>query len=1006
MNNRPTIGVILPMLSGFYMGELNATLRQMAKERGVNLVFIRSGHRRDFDLPIALNHLDALIVVLHAASYQLVELAISKNIPVLSLGASYSPLKVEQFVSVQSDGVTALYQWLLEQGHQQIGFCGDLSINDVRARFKAFQHTVIKHRGRFDATDFFSVSNCSLAGGREAAMKFIERRSQCSAIICATDQNAIGMVEQFKHLGLEIPNQVAVVGIDNVFFGQQIQPPLTTVDQQLETLATDAFQRAIARIDGAPYCADIIQIPQKLVIRQSCGNSDPALETKESPDSVRHTLLNVDGRSPVEIFESFYSQAQNGFSSILDAQSLYGNNLDWACLASCTKERYEVESWVEQGMTCPSSPPKESAPEGDVRDFPYLDSNAHFVATLMPIATGQKQQWQLVAVVDSLFDVQNIGTQSVFSNYLDMLSLFIERDALLHTSTLRQKNSQALLQQLKVVSNSSNDGIWDWNLLTNQLRWNSRLVDMLGNKFLSRKRQIHCDRLFHFIHPDDINKLEECIRSHLVDKTPFKTEFRIRKHDKSYIWVQANGSAVRNSADQAVRFIGSMTDVTQQRESAAKIHHMAYFDSLTGVANRRKIMEEIAEHIRRSPGVPRAVMLMDLNRFKIINDSFGHHVGDALLCHIANQLQNILPSSHTIARLGGDEFLFFCNAQNNDESSDIAQAILQATKTPMIHEEIELVSQGCLGIAFYPYDGSDAAELVKKADIAMYRAKQSGAQKVLHYNDTMAIGSQSLVQIEHHLNQALTKDEITVFYQPQCCSQTQQIISVEALARWESATLGSVPPSQFIQVAESAGLMGKLGDYILNRVCQDMQHSAWLQSLHRVAVNISAKQLVQAQFADEVIQTIHRYALPPERFCIEITETAAISDYDLCVQSLEALRNAGIHIALDDFGTGFSSLSLLKKLPLDEVKIDRSFIGDITQDQSHLEFVSTMISMGKSLGYRVVAEGVETAEQIALLSGSDLDLLQGYYFSRPQPLGELEQLYPLDLNTYTYTQTT
>lgn len=992
-DKRPTIGIILPMLSGFYMGELNATLRQMAKQHGVNLVFIRSGHRRDFDLSVALHHLDALMVVLHSASDHLVQTALSKGIPVLSLGASYAPLDVEQFISIQSDGVKALYRWLLEQGHQRIGFCGDLSVNDVRSRFKAYQHAATEHQGAFNPEDFFSVSNCSLAGGREAAVEFVQRNSQCTAVICATDHNAIGMMEQLKHLQVVVPNEVAVVGIDNVFFGKQTQPPLTTADQQLEVLARRAFSRAIERIQGAAFSNQINQVPQKLVIRQSCGNRNPTYESTECPNSIRHALLNVEGRSPAEIFENFYSQAQNGFNSILDAQSLYGNNLDWACLAQCDQEQYHIESWVEQGMTQPTTLPKQSTASDDIRDFPFLEGCEHFVATVMPIATGQKNQWQLVAVVDSLEDQQNIGTQSVFNNYLDMLSLFIERDALLNTSTLRQKNSQQLLQQLKVVSNSSNDGIWDWDLTSNKLRWNSRLVNMLGNENISHKRYIDCDQLFQFIHPEDIDQLEEHIQAHLVDKVAFKTEFRIRKHDNSYIWVQANGSAVRNAQGHAVRFIGSMTDVTEQRESAAKIHHMAYFDALTGVANRRKIMEEIVEHIRVNPDKPRAIMLMDLNRFKMINDSFGHHVGDALLCHITKELESVLVEPHTIARLGGDEFLFFCHVSNAAQANQIASMILRTIEKPMIHEEMELVSQGSLGISFYPSDGHSPEELVKKADIAMYQAKQLGGRKVVHYNDTMEATTQSLIKFEHHLNRALEQSEIDVFYQPQLCHKTQRVIAVEALARWQSEALGFVPPSQFIQVAENAGMISRLGEYILNRVCRDVQQSAWLQSMSHISVNISARQLVQPYFADEVIQTILNYRLPLSLFCIEITETAAISDYDLCVKSLEKLRKAGITISLDDFGTGFSSLSLLKKLPLSEVKIDRSFIADIIKDQSNLDFVSTMILMGRSLGYRVVAEGVETAEHVSSLSELGVDLLQGYYFSKPQPISQLEQQY-------------
>ncbi|MCL9777469.1 EAL domain-containing protein [Vibrio methylphosphonaticus] len=979
---RPTIGIILPMLSGFYMGEINATLRQMAKQHGVNLVFIRSGHRRDFDLQVALDHLDALIIVLHSAADHLVKAALSKDIPVLSLGASYAPLEVEQFISVQSDGVCSLYRWLREQGHQDIGFCGNLSVNDVRSRFKAFQQAIVHHDGVFNPNNFFSVSNCSLAGGREAAVEFIKRKSTCTAVICSTDYNAIGMIEQLKHLNVSVPNDVAIVGIDNVFFGLQIEPPLTTIDQQLERLTRCAFERAVKRIHGESFSSQIQLIPQKLIIRRSCGSSTSKYESHKS---IRHALLDVGGRSPTEVFENFYSQAQNGFHSILDAQSLYGTKLDWACLAHCNFEKYNIEKWVEQGMTKPIDY-NEYQSNCDINGYPPLKSCDHFAATIIPIATGKKSSWQLLTVIDSLSEQQNIGTQSLFNNYLDMLALSIERDLLVDTSNLRQKNSQQLLQQLEVVSNSSNDGIWDWDLISNKLRWNTRLLKMLDHENIEHKHISDCDQLFRFIHPDDISELEASIHVHLVSDTPFKTSFRIQKRDRSYIWVQASGSAVRNAQGVAIRFIGSITDITEQRKNSEKIHHMAYFDALTGLANRRKIIEKISEHINHYPDRPGAVMMMDLNRFKIVNDSFGHHIGDALLCHISREIQSVLDESQVIARLGGDEFLFFCDASDVAQVNHLASKILKAVEKPMIHEEVELISQGSLGISFYPFNGGTPEELIKNADIAMYRAKQQGIRKIMHYHDSMDSSTPSSIKLENHLKRAIDNHDLQVFYQPQVCQKTHRVVAVEALARWTDETLGSVPPVQFIKIAEDGGFIHQLGNNILSKICHDVRASQWLRSMTQISVNVSAKQLIQRNFADEFIQTILSYDLALSQFCIEITETAAISDYDACVHSLKILRKEGINVSLDDFGTGFSSLSLLKKLPLDEVKIDRSFIADITKDQSSLDFVSTMVSMIKSLGYRVVAEGVETASHATSISKFGVDLLQGYYFSRPLPL--------------------
>ncbi len=990
---RPTVGVILPLLSGFYMGEISATLRTMAKSYDVNLVLVRSGENHEFDYPAALHHFDALIVILHTASDSYIQTALARGIPVISVGGSYAPLEVEQFTSNQSLGVELLYQWLVEQGHQHIGFCGDLSVNDVRARFKAYQRVVAGHNNDFDIGRFFSVSSCSIAGGREAANEFIRRESPCTAVICATDHNAIGMIEQFKNSRIQVPQDVAVVGIDNIFFGQHVQPALTTVDQQLERLTRQAFVRALERINGSSLSAKIHPVSQKLIVRHSCGNAQPDCIVNENQGSIRHQLLNVAGRSPAEVFENFYAQAQNGFGSILDAHSLYGNNLDWACLAHGEQNNYRVESWINVGMIKPCHNDINQQSFSDVRDFPNLSNEEHFVATILPIATGRKNSWKLIAVVDGLKQEQNIGTQSVFCSYLDMLALFIERGELLNTSNLRQRNSEQLLELLNVVSNSSNDGIWDWSITDNTLRLNERLVNMLGHSELTHKHDIDSDLLFRLIHPEDLCLFEEHVEQHLVNQAPLKIELRLQKQDNNYIWVLVSGASITSDSAQSSRIVGSITDITHQKESAAKIHHMAYFDALTGVPNRRKVMEDIAKHIADDGATPVAVMLMDLNRFKSINDTFGHHVGDALLCHVTDVLKDIVKKPHTIARLGGDEFLFFCHTRTRVEAETIAHQILRAIESPMLHEEIELVVQSSIGVAFYPFDGQSASALVKKADIAMYQAKKAGGNQVVHFHETMQVNGQNALKMEYHLIRAIDKQEISLFYQPQFCHSSGVVIGVEALARWHSPELGEISPTQFVKLAEKIGVINRLGEYLLHRTCQDVVNSTWLRSLRRISINVSAKQLISPHFAQEIIETITQYRLPLSLFCIEITETAVIEDYDVCVASLLKLRNVGIDISLDDFGTGFSSLSLLKRLPLNEVKIDRGFISDVVNSQSNLAFVSTMVSMGQSLGYRIVMEGVETQEHAKKLSTLGAEISQGYYYSKPLSLAELEHKY-------------
>ncbi len=989
--HRPTVGVIMPLLSGFYMGELCIALRQVAKQQDINLVFIRSGESRNYELPIGFDSFDALLVVLHSAAHKLIAKAIDRNIPVISLGASYRPLPVEQFYSDQTQGVALLYDWLRDLGHKRIGFCGDLSVNDIRLRFKSFQQKVRQHHGEFISGDFFSVSDCSFAGGREAGKAFVEKQSECSAVICAADQNAIGMIQQLKSQGLSLPDDVAVVGIDNIFLGEKASVSLTTIDQNLEELGRSSLLRAVERIRGAAYCADAVMIPQRLVVRNSCGSGDmkPSHEMRKS---VRQQMMSADSQSPAELFESFYSQAKDGFDSILDAQNCFGYHFDEAVLAHCQSQHYQVEQTLYANGTRAQPKSTENKIAFGVDQFPTAMPSQHYVSTVVPVKTGFDGQWKLLCINDSQSIDQGVGAYSMFSNYLDMLALFIERDALLETANTRQKSLQQILQQLKVVSNTSNDGIWDWDLVTNRLTWNSRLIDMLGASDSTRE-SIDCSDLFSYIHDEDISAIEDKIHEHLINEAPFKTEFRMRTASGDYLWVQANGAAVQNTHGRPIRFIGSLTDITQQRESAEKIHHMAYFDALTGIANRRKIMQDINLFIGAHHDKRRAVMLMDLNRFKMVNDTFGHHTGDALLRHVSKQLCELLGDRQQIARLGGDEFLFFCDVQNHDQVNELTSQILRRIARPLVHDDIELEAQGSIGVAFYPQDGSTADELIKKADIAMYKAKQAGGGRAVVYSSAMESSTQNMVTMEHHLKGALKRDEIGVHYQPQVRADDNTVVGVEALARWNSPVLGDVPPYQFIQVAEESGLMTSFGEYILNQVCRDLSSSEWLRGLNRISINVSAKELVNHHFASSAIQTILNHKLPLSLFCFEITETAAISDYEQCSQVLMQLHSAGIALSLDDFGTGFSSLSLLKRLPLNEVKIDRSFIRDIVDGQANLDFVATMILMGKSLGYQVVAEGVETEAHSMALKSTGIDILQGYSYSKPKPLHELEAIY-------------
>ncbi|MGR5287787.1 EAL domain-containing protein [Vibrio maritimus] len=986
---KPTIGVILPMLSGFYMGEITSTLRAYGAEHGINLIFLRVGHNRDFDIPFAFDHIDGLIVVLHASASALVEKAVQRGIPVISVAASYSPLAVESLSSDQASGVSALYDHLVGLGHVDIGFCGDLSVNDVRMRFKAFQKRAERNGNAITKRHILNVSNTALQGGREAYERYWQDNAPCSAVICATDHIAVGLMESLSENGIRVPEQVAIVGIDNIFMGERTQPRLTTVDQQLERLSVAAVERLMMRLSGAPFASDLGLIEQSMVVRQSCGATRPS----HNPQfTIRNQLLSHSERSPAELHETLYSQGQSGFSSIVNASCLFDTPVAWAIngaksgIDSCVVGYAHTDgrhlSSVEQGIHFPT----ETFPVSSLYSLPES-----FVMTLLCVTDRQEVRTEVMAIVEPIEGQPDLAKLSSYHNYLDMLALFLQRDLLLQSSQSRAQISSDLANQLQVVSHSSNDAIWDWDLLTDKLIWSSRWNDILKFDNGEPNTQVLTSRaFFDLVHSDDIDDLEQKLLAQIEQEIPFKVEFRLRRTDGIYVWVSSTGKVICDKFSRPVRFLGAMTDITEQKHSADRIRQLAYHDPLTGLANRRMMTDRLKAHIAEKKERPLALMLMDLNRFKFVNDTYGHDVGDALLLHVSKQLSGVVRRNDLIARFGGDEFLLMCDVETPAQALELASRILRAVEKPFFVNGSEFSTQGSLGIAFYPFDANSADELIKKSDIAMYRAKRSKSRKAALYDSTLEQESQQLLTIEQKLRRVIGNGDLDVWYQSIYSSEGVGAVSVEALARWKDEDGQYISPQLFIGVAEESGLIVKLSEFVLKRVCEDLANKLIDDGIS-VSINVSSSLLCRPHFAIEFVQTILSHELSPSQFTVEITESVALSDFEQCLRALNTLKTAGIRISLDDFGTGYSSLSMLKQLPLDEVKIDRSFIADFETDLAHSALVESVITMSHAFGYDVVAEGVETHAQYLKLKQMNCDMFQGFWFARPGPIRHVAQ---------------
>ncbi|WP_366665029.1 EAL domain-containing protein [Microcoleus sp. bin48.metabat.b7b8b9.023] len=434
-----------------------------------------------------------------------------------------------------------------------------------------------------------------------------------------------------------------------------------------------------------------------------------------------------------------------------------------------------------------------------------------------------------------------------------------------------------------------------------------------------------------------------------------------------------------------------------QRRVEAMMRHQASHDPLTGLANRLLFNERLSLALANAHQNAEmlAVIFLDLDRFKNVNDTLGHPVGDQLLQGVSRRLTNCLRLGDSIARWGGDEFtLLLYNINSPEDATKVCQRIIQSLSTPFDFDGRELYTKASLGIALAPYDGEDAETLLKNADAAMYKAKQKGRNNYHFY--TRAIGNQvsEELNLENQLYKALKQSEFVLHYQPQINLNTCQIVGMEALIRWQHPERGLISPDRFIPLAEETGLICQIDEWVLRTAC--LQNREWqLLGLPpvRVAVNLSARQFLQANTVETIAKILSETELNPEYLEIEITETVAMTDVNFTVSVLQQLQQMGIQISLDDFGTGYSSLWSLKNFPLNNLKIDKSFVADLLNCNSGATIVKVAIALGQGLNLQVIAEGVETAEQLAFLQSLQCDMGQGYFFSKPIPAAAATQLY-------------
>ncbi|NHN31360.1 EAL domain-containing protein [Paenibacillus agricola] len=489
------------------------------------------------------------------------------------------------------------------------------------------------------------------------------------------------------------------------------------------------------------------------------------------------------------------------------------------------------------------------------------------------------------------------------------------------------------------------------------------------------------------IHKEHVENVMQLINT----SDPASSEHNPQKHDQIFEKI------ISETHDgQLLRSYATIRAVNERKRAEEKIVHMAYHDALTNLPNRlhfdQRLKSSFNEAVRTNGKM--AIIFFDLDRFKVINDTLGHYVGDMLLQSLSKKLKGYVKEKDLVARFGGDEFIILLsNIAHIDEAAQFAKGIPELLKEPFLFENQELFVTASIGISLYPHDGTDSETLLKNADIAMYRSKEKGGNSYHYYHPEMNKRSLHRLSLEINLRKALERNEFQVYYQPFVDLLSGQIFGMEALIRWFHPEWGLVSPADFIPLAEETGLIIPIGNWVLKQAC--FQNKKW-QDLgypaQRVSVNISAIQFHQPQFVQIIEDTLEETGLDPKLLCLEITENVAMTNVPYIIETMQKLRSMGVFISIDDFGTGYSSFSYLKRFRVHTLKIDQSFIRDVTSDDENAAIVTALIAMASQLKIKSLAEGVETKEQLDFLMLKGCDEIQGFIFSKPIPANEFELL--------------
>ncbi|MGA2529032.1 MAG: EAL domain-containing protein [Acidimicrobiales bacterium] len=1120
---RLVIGVLSPLMTTAFFGGVLAGVTEVAAQLNAAVVGIQTFDPGDSDVDRAKSrfrtragwgHFAGVIALVNAVdSTYLFELR-SAGIPVVLVSNQVEGLPCPVVSSDNRAGAVACVDHLLEHGHRRIAFVGNLRQSDIRERYEAYRQCLSHHGIEPDDDLLFEVSDNVERGGTEAGQALLAAGLPSTAVVAATDYNAIGLMGVLKAAGLALPSDQAIVGFDDTEVGALVTPALSSVRQDLAAIGAKAAQ-LVLELAGSQGGSEIsYRVPTRMVVRASCGctndhwrqtadrrgisgetspaelhemlfgllteqgaSKDKAYEVSRAAARVIAKVLNSPGEeldaelseqlsviagqlcsatgrfdvvpAGIECARSFALRRQPAQAAGADLARRIGEislALTRAYAREQERERRRLDhslrddyhisldllrdpanaqgglpflsqtrvraAYLGLWQQVPSQDPDEtqasltmelsgsyvspggaSLPVGEnvaVEGFPpsrlisLAERATSEITIVLPVRTATRD-WGLLALVGPIETTVATGHDFYFQ-CAALLSLALEKE-----DTVRSLRSSE--ERYALAARAANDGLWDWDLRAGRVMLSDRWKSVVG----CRPDEVGTSpsEWLNRVHPDDLKQLASGLEACRSGRSnALESEHRLRSKDGTYRWVHCRALAIPGTPSQATRLVGSITDITERRDLEEQLRHQALHDPLTGLPNRALVLdraEQMLATARRSHSSV-SLLFIDLDNFKEVNDGFGHATGDELLAAVAGRLRKVTRDADTVGRLGGDEFVVLVeNGAFSDASELLAERVQNVLHPPFRLDEREYLVSASIGVAT-ACDGS-AENLLQEADLAMYKAKSSGKNCCVSFRPRMRHAAHARLQLEMDLAAAIHTGQLRVHYQPIFDLEHNDVRAMEALVRWQHPRRGLLLPSEFIPAAEASGrLIVGLGRHVLSEACSSAAGWARRGVALDLAVNISARQLESDGIVDDVAGALAKSRLDPSQLVLEVTETAMMHDPDAVVARMTKLKSLGLRLSVDDFGTGYSSLASLRRFPVDALKIDRSFVGSVSKSPEDTSVLQTLVSLGRSLGLEVVAEGVELDSQLEAVRKAGCNSAQGFLLSRPLDQEQLSAL--------------